>query len=1079
MLIYVPADSLNRRVDIHRQRGSVMLLTVVSLLMLAILGMAYLQTTRLDRATASTSTKSYIDMVSNATIAYIGEVLKNDLISTDGVVLDKAAGIEVYDYPWTNTAQTYTVKYNDGSTATAQGGSLDDTWLASTEPTFTPSHKGTWDHITNLNGTFLRIPSSTGSITAPEELAVDNTTGTYQWRRDTGVPINVSSNSTNLDFASTGFEKLGADADGDGIEDSKWTWAPIRQVSGVSYVMATRIIDNSALLNLNVALSQVKAKDNYDGYTPLTFNPSALDFGNFLFYNGGNSTALKSHLAYRLGTSPITLPNSESEIYNFWTQGAMLYDNYANPFQKLGILNELELRYRNGLNNPNITSTVESSSNGLEDFLRATETGETRYSNVSGVSRMDDYFAKDVRHQLTTVSGASVARPALPNETPGYQTRHDLYSLLTPDYSATTPNNQTAYSHQLQQILYNFYLNHIGYSTSELETLSKQMAVNMLDYVDTDNKVSCYYEYDVDGNPVGYSSIYGNEALPYITEVYTQRSFKVTAGEEDHWVYIDLGFYAGWWNIYQEVARANADSDYKPGIAIEIRNPYQNDIPLTDVYLWIGNDSTGYSVSLDSLAGGYLANRMLKKNQILILYSNSSDDSGIDDNDQHDLTKLCASSTSDHTVVKVPVSGLGDYLFVNSETDKDSNFSIQLRATNQSGSMLNWGYSKVPVKQYIRNPGNITLDSEYDGFEGVLDHYKTTDMNNKLQFTQTSTFAIPQGLNALAYQSSEWQTEERDLENLSGSYGKMFLYPAFTIFDRLGQNDKSDEQPQNIWYRWGGYGLTTRVTIDGMDYETGHGSGATYTCKFDPSDDSQDTWNLTNMGTIDHIGDLLLMPIVGMRENMTFAASLAATTKDDDLRSNYMLDENSSVVITTDANSAYQNMNYALALLEQFVVRSPESDGLDNDADGLVDSADDDELLIPGTINLNTATAALLNQILPISDTSTREDVVNQIVSLRSTNGIPTRSDLFYMSPNAWGASSTDRADMTSVQRMLGSVANTRSDIYTAYVVIRGYPAGDFRKGVVEARQFFVVFDRSKIKQANDKIQILGYYEFE
>lgn len=55
----------------------------------------------------------------------------------------------------------------------------------------------------------------------------------------------------------------------------------------------------------------------------------------------------------------------------------------------------------------------------------------------------------------------------------------------------------------------------------------------------------------------------------------------------------------------------------------------------------------------------------------------------------------------------------------------------------------------------------------------------------------------------------------------------------------------------------------------------------------------------------------------------------------------------------------------------------------------------------------------------------------------------------------------------------------TRSDIYTAYVVIRVYPAGDSRKGPVESKRLFVVFDRSKITDTSDRVQILGYYEFD
>lgn len=1064
MFIIRLAESSKQRGVICRERGSVMLLTVVSLLMLAILGMAYLQTTRLDQAAANTSSKSYIDMVANASIAYIGEVLKNDVVSADGIMLDKTSGIEIYDYPWTSTTDSYTVQYNDGTTDTAHGGKLDDTWLASIEPTFTGSHKGTWPHITNLNGIFLRLPASNGSETAPQELSVDNTTGSYQWRRDTQVPINVSNNSSNLDYASRGFEKIGADADGDGIEDSKWTWAPIRQVSGVSYVMAARIIDNSSLLNMNVALSQVKAKNNYDNNMPVSMNPSALDLGNFVFYNNGSSTELKKLLAYRLNTSPIAIPNTDIQIDDFWSLGALLFDNYSNSYQKLGILNELELRYRNGLNNPDIKATIETYSNGMENFLRADQSSERTYTSLSGVSHMDDYFEKDVRHQLTTVSGASIVRPALPNETPGYQTRGNLYSLLTPDASTTVPNTQTAYSYQLQQILYNFYANHPGYSPSVLDTLTKQMTVNMVDYVDADNKISCYYDYDVDGNPIAYSTTYGNEALPYITEVYTQRSYKLDVTK------VDYDFYYApfdmWIPIKIDAVTATADNSHKPGMAIEIRNPYQNSISLAYVSLWIGNHATGYEVSLDTLTGI----SKLKPNQILVIYSNSSDTISHSP-PEHDISQIIGDNPrtshaeDDFEIVKVEVSNLGNLLLVESEGDKDSDFSVQLRATRQDGIKLTWGYSKVPLKQYVKNPAQITLDTQWfdDNYgHGLLDNYRENQL--KYQFTQTSTFANPQGLNALAYQSSEWISHTRDMKNLVGDITAN-MNDYMTSMDRLGLNDKKGDEDQNIWYQWRN-DEPRKMAYDGFSQS-----------KFDSDTDK---WIFSNIGTtFDHVGDLLLVPIVGMQENTTFAASLTAAVRNDDLRKDYMLAENSNTYISTDSSSAYQNMNYAQALLEQFVTRSPLADGWDNDADGLIDTADDDELFIPGAINLNTATPFLLDQILPISDVDTREDVVDEIVSMRSASGIPTPSHLLNLNASAWGASANERIEKTNIQRLLGSVANTRSDIFTAYVLIRGYPTGDFRKGAVESKQYFVVFDRSKIKTANDRVQILGYYEFD
>lgn len=1066
-----------------RDRGSVMLLVVVTLLMLAILGMSYLQVSRLDRVAASSSAKSYIDVVANASIAYIGEVLKNDVVTSDGVMLDRASGIETYDFPWTSNSQSFAVQYNDGTNATAKGGKLDDTWLASIEPDVS-SHKATWPHITNLNGTFLLIPSSSGSVTAPQELAVDNeninTNNT--WWNDTSVPVNVKNKISNLDYAESGYEKVGADADGDGIEDSKWTWAPIRQVSGISYVMAARIIDNSALLNMNVALSQVSAANTYAA-EPLWLSPSELDFGNFAFSMGAGSDEIKAILTHRLlveGSPLVSLPIDSNTQYNFWYNGAMLYDNYTSPYKKLGIINELELRYRNGLNNPKLTTTIEAASTGMEDFLRANASNETTYLNVPGVSKIDNFFDTDPRHQLTTVSGISVYRAALPNETQGVQKRMDLGYMLASTTDVAAPSIQTGRQYQFASNLYDFYIN-TGYSANvdTINSLARQMTTNFVDYADSDNRITQFYEYDVDGNNLGYSgdvsgttAVYGMEALPFVTEVYTQRSCELSVDKEDYTIY--------YFTSNLDVVTAFANENNKPGFAIEIRNPYQNDISLNDVYLWVGNDATAqYELKLKFIADSYLADNVLKPNQILVLYYNSTGGSST----KHDISKLIA-STSDVIAVDLSslpdTSQLGNILFVDSESDKDSHFSAQLRATRQDGTKLTWGYCKIPIKQYVKNPMPEIIDVENwwifgsgdsDLLEKNSDSY-IESTTNRIQFTQTSSYANPQGLNALAYQANEWITRERDFFDpmADPSLGNYAMYLGYmTALDRLGLNDKSDDIEQIFKYKNTSSEKSYKPDIAGFTGE-----------KYDPA---KEYWTFTNSGIIDHVGDLLMVPLVGMQANTTFAATLASATESDDLRNDYMLNIFSNSNITATNTNVYFGMNFAQALLEQFVTISPESDGADNDADGLVDNQDTDELLIPGKINLNTATTRLLEQILPITSTSTRSDVVDAIETLRgkpsdNTPGIACISDLYSMNPSNWNYTGS-YDNKTLIQRQLGSVASTRSDIFTAYVLIRGYPSGDFRKGAVESKRYFVVFDRSKVSSSSDRVQILGYYEFD
>jgi hypothetical protein len=1072
------------------ERGSIMLVVVVALLMISMMGMAYLQTSRLDQASAQTSAKSYIDVVANASIAYIGEVLKNDMITSDGVVFDRSQGIEGYDFPWTSRNYSYSVQFNDGSTDTSDGGQLDDTWLASSEPDFTSGHKGTWQHISNLNGIFLRLPSSSSEDATPDEVAVNNSNMDIKtrWGFDTDVPINVSNQSNNLDYAANGYEVLGADADGDGIYDSKWTWAPIRQVSGISYVMAARIIDNSAMLNMNVALSQVNGKDSYSDNIPQALNPAEWDFGNFVYSNGGTTSELRNLLAHRLGVTPtssLALPVTSANMYTFWFNGALSYDNYPAPYNKLGILNELELRYRNGLNNPEITATIEGTSYGMETFLRGAETAETTYTKVSGVSKMDDYFQDEVRHQLTTVSGASVYRPSLPNETPGVYTKSNLYNMLTP--------NSPADSYDLYQKLKTFYSNTAmsEYSDSDVTSLSRQMTVNFVDYADADNLVSQSFEYDTDGNAIGYSgevagttAVMGMESLPFITEVYTQRPYQFR--------YVTDKFYI--WE-YGRTFYATANESCIPGFAIEIRNPYQNPIMLKNVCLWIGKKgTTGVEVDLEDIAGSAFSNQQLGVNQALILYRNSS---GLGSNSNHTISNLAQSSNSIKWV-ELPDT-FKDVLFVNSESDKSSDFMVQLRATRQDGTKYNWGYCQVPLTQYVKNPANTIYYRENDWYPylnvtyGMDAYYDLSDRDGEIQFSQTSTFSTGQGLNALAFTASQWHSNIRLIDDINENTDADLIYFGTTI-DRLGQADKSDEQDQSVAVDYSGsYGSLTGSARGGVP--GGPGSRRTVTVSYDGFstanlfDTDTQQWSFPTSGILDHVGDLSLVPIIGLQEDTEFAQSLANAIKDDYLRRDYMIDMSStnSYYVTDSTDSAYYNMSFGWALMQQFVNISPESDGLENDGDNLIDSQDNDELFLPGTINLNTVSENLLKQILPVKDTDERDDLASQIISLRGKStdnssypGIPSLGDLFKMNSTQWGVSaSSSKADQTLRQRQLGSIASTRSDVFTAYVLIRGYPSGDFRKGAVESKQFLVVYDRSRITNGQDKINILGYYEYD
>jgi hypothetical protein len=640
-----------------------MLFVVILLVLMALIGTAYIQQARYDRIASVAGVKTSIGVVADATINYIGEVLKNDLLNDAGTVMFDGTTDEPYDYPWTNNdgTTTYLVKYFDGTNyvnGNASGGKLDDTWLASNEPDFTVTPI-VWPHITNLNGVFLKLPKLNGSNINIEEEPVNNDSSTLlseQWRFDTNVATTGSTDFRSMDYSTTDYDTVGVDADGDGILDSKWTWAPIRQVSGVSYVMAVRIIDNSAMINANVALSQVYAKNSYSSElngepnganAPRWIFPSELDFGNFYFSTDASPsyTNLDNFIKYRFnGSTPAnTLTpwltdgayNTHTR-YNFWMDAARKWGNYdASYFRSWSISDELELRYRNGLNNSNATTSIEDSANGMENFLRATAT-EGTYSAATGSSNVQTYFETEPRHQMTTRSGAAIYATRLPDLTGTTTVTHNGSSLSLNDNpiltrinindinTGTTAGLDTLSNEVRKIIEHDNGTNPFSPSVtataaagiSNFESYANQFAASFADHFDRDNWVTEYH---------GRS---GTEAWPALVEVYTQRPldntsttmFKLASNSSPP---------------YEWIGRINGNVGGETGYVIEISNPHNRPIPLTAVHLRLNYAGAPTAKSfaagdtLDAIANTAVTNanhgdHWLWPGQRLLIYHNST-----------------------------------------------------------------------------------------------------------------------------------------------------------------------------------------------------------------------------------------------------------------------------------------------------------------------------------------------------------------------------------------------------------------------------------------------------------------------
>ena len=209
---------------------------------------------------------------------------------------------------------------------------------------------------------------------------------------------------------------------------------------------------------------------------------------------------------------------------------------------------------------------------------------------------------------------------------------------------------------------------------------------------------------------------------------------------------------------------------------------------------------------------------------------------------------------------------------------------------------------------------------------------------------------------------------------------------------------------------------------------------------------------------------------------------------------------------------------HAVLLVDRLTNMSPREDGVDNDGDGSTDEAD--EVFIPGSLNLNTAPEFLLDRVLPIGSSGIRQAYVDAIIAYRDTPNATNRTSgnyrngrkgLAYVSEvynlgalaasNDYGRNGgsdyngasfgniqgdflanpttgddaivDDVEEKSLVARWLGQTCSTRSDVYCAYILVRGYTPGNLTTPVTE-RRAAVLLDRSRVTSQGDGVRMLG-----
>lgn len=1060
------------------RRGSAILLVLVAMVLMAVLAGSLLQLTRFERIPRA---ESNIEVVIASVIDEILNQLTEDLIDDTGLFLNTAGTAGGYDepidYPWTNGAVTGE-RRPENSNGVVQtnvlGGRFDDTWLASHMPAYSgPTDTvGTWQKITSLTGIWLGGVggnSDLSGVASPNEYNHSSLTAAIN--SDT----NIATNSGLL-----------VDADGDGIGDSRWEWAPLRQVGATQYVVAARIVDLSARADMNVSLGSTPSPNSGAAITlstqdPFGDGPTELDgaaFVSLMANTAGSGVSLanareewRKSIQYRLtanagATGTLAALNYDGDNATptagsrreYWTKGASRTSNtfgrnedaimgasldYSSD-ATFGLTDAFELLQGNGLNSDNAT-TIEDL---MPNFLRRNAGQENGYAVGSGTPPNSwserQFWELDPRKHATIYSGvSSAAKPLATGQ---------IRTLKLDINRAIETGNLTVLRDRILSVLntnppaWNTAYPHLSSTIG----VADQLTANIADYIDDDNQLTEF------GTATGF------EALPYITEIYTQRHYESA--------------------IQTNPPNVIWDADGAQGYVIEIGNPFAPDTsgagrPVSLENIWLHMNGT--STLLSSRTG---VPAELAPGEVLLLYRDSGGplsalETYYSDNATTDDNNTAGSFTTVHTAAGPALTG---------------NQTIGLRAEIQgaAGTAASWSYSACAVEL-----GGASLsEPSYAGING--------------------------GPGVFAYIQTTYAGHGAGLRMMTVTKGG-------------GSNDytantDSLQDPSINCDIAGSTNVATRTIPSTLANETKVGSPA----GFANLANQQIVWPDSERERLHWVGDILQIPLIGAKadgssEDEMAAAFVAAaggtalTNGMNDLLLPYAAG-------TSSVGAGTLNYPHALLLLEQLTTFNPATDGEDGDGQSDAESIanpDDDEVLIPGKLNLNTAPRDTLVRLLPFPDLATREAIADAIIIRRQStaqatnygtgvNGRPgiTYTTALYQQIEALGVNpsqiggdvtnigapgarvdlndhetaigtyvpadgvANDREEEIMLAKWLTEMTDTRSDVFAAYIVVQGYQVDNFTEGATESARLIVIFSRANVKEAGDKAVEIGRF---
>ena len=1120
--------STRRISDAPDRRGTAIIVVLVSIILIAILATTLIQITRFERIAGS---ESNIEAVVSATIAEILSQASSDILDNDGNAFNiyatatNGGGDEPYDFPYTRPnvyGNLRDADRLDGSTASGIiGGIMDDTWLASTAPDFrsslpagsaysgTNTTNGMWRHLTDLTGMYVTNQSGGSNLSAnnePDELPI------------TSQSIKMNIPADRADIANP----ILVDADGDGIGDSRWEWAPIREIAGVQYVMAVRIVDLSARMDLNVATGisvsnpaaaprgdnptemdginavNLLAGEAGSGLTPGTVQSEWRNVQGFRL-TGNTGSSVAGELNYDNNVDPASTPSR----YHYWERGASRvgadftrngenggsYDYRESS--TFGLNDAFELLYRNGLNNATQTSVEQL----MPTFLRDNGSSTTEDNFVTTGSTVtannwnqQQFWELDARKMVSPYTGSmAISRPAI-----GISASEGEYK-----FNLNWDRSNDDYYDRIEPFLRSRWMDVASPSRSgslrgqyphlgNPAFLPDQLSVNIPDYIDRDNRIT------IGNNRAGF------EALPYITEVYTQRPY--TSG-----------------NVRPDPNDMNATDGIDqlvdwtpqgtPGYAIEIGNPFASrasgawagrPISLENIWLKIGNNAPVLISSLTTSTGG-AAPTVLNPGEVLIIYNDSTGGNAMLDA----VTDRWASSAGN---LNIPTANVLEGPGLPTNTD---NMTISLHAEEQSnaGTALSWYYCGAEI-----TVGNTAIDDENVGPASGL-------MGGEVTYVQTNYQGIGDGLRMMTVHPQPKSANVRGFGDDISTYDA----PSLNYDSATGQPGL-DLDPSTSAPEFGQESKTNEPTGFTQLYGT----------------DQQIVWFDNPRERMMWTGDLLQIPLIGPEyrtggpNDKTMAQAIFRAAGSSTNLSNATLGDGVNALLLpyksnaakmnndtgTNLGNAFgmYNMPHSLMLLEQVAAIQPATDLEDGDDDGFSEQSgnnprpDYDEMLVAGRINLNTASRETLLRVLPFPDVPTRTAIADAIIARRESMtqeadhgigadnvpGIAYVGSLYEqisdlpVNPSQIAGDTTNvsgvRVDHNDYEDTLGSypslqdgviddreeeimfakwlteISDVRSDVFAAYIVVQGYRADDYTAGPVESARRIVIFSRGNVR---------------